>query len=128
MPVISLSGHGLPADQIHRQLGSVIAAGQLAAGEKLPSVRQLARDLNVAAGTVAKAYKLLEQDGLVTSQAGGGTRVSARVTTTPTEVLRAARALADVAQRYGLSHDEAVGALQASWPRDDQDAPASPGI
>ena len=118
MPVISLSGHGLPADQIHRQLGSVIAAGQLAAGEKLPSVRQLARDLNVAAGTVAKAYKLLEQDGLVTSRAGSGTRVSARVTTTPSEVLHAARALAEAAQRYGLSNDEAIGALQASWPRD----------
>ena len=118
MAVVTLTGFGLPSEQIYQQLRSVILAGQLGTAEKLPPVRQLARDIGVAAGTVAKAYKLLEQDELVTTRAGGGTRVSSSVVTTPPAVLQAARTLADVAARNGLDLEEAVTALRASWTRD----------
>lgn len=112
---ITLSGLGLPSDQIHQQLRAVILSGSLAAGEKLPSVRQLARDLGVAAGTVAKAYKLLEHEGLVVSRSGGGTRVSGNVSAPPAAVLHAARALSETASSHGLGLEETIAAVRASW-------------
>lgn len=116
MAAFSLAGSGQPADQIYQQLRSVILAGSMGAGEKLASVRQLARDLEVAPGTVAKAYKLLEHDGLVISRAGAGTRVAASVAAPPSAVLAAARILADTAAGNGLSLDDTISALRGSWP------------
>src|SRR3981189_2816184 len=46
--------------------------------ERLPPVRQLAAALRLATGTVARAYRELEQAGHVVSRRGGGTRVAAR--------------------------------------------------
>ncbi|WEO76252.1 winged helix-turn-helix domain-containing protein [Cryobacterium sp. SO2] len=114
--MINLDGSGQPADQIYQTLRSVILAGSMATGTRLAPVRQLARDLQVAPGTVAKAYKLLEQDGLVVSRAGAGTRVAAGVTAPPAAVLTAARILASVAADNGLSLDDAITALRGSWP------------
>nr|WP_246318597.1 GntR family transcriptional regulator [Leifsonia psychrotolerans] len=105
----------MPSEQIYHQVRAIIISGSLGTGEKLPSVRQLARDLHVAAGTVAKAYKLLEQEGLVITRAGGGTRVSSAVSAPPTVVVQAARALAALASAHGVSLDETLSALQASW-------------
>ena len=118
MSSITLDGMGLPSEQIYHQVRAIILSGSLGTGEKLPPVRQLARDLGVAPGTVAKVYKQLEQEGLVFSRAGGGTRVSTSVAAPPAAVLQAARKLAEVASGVGLSLEAAVGALQASWPTD----------
>src|SRR5699024_3355297 len=63
------------AVQIHDQITWLITTGALARGEQLPSVRQLAADLDVAPGTVAKAYRRLEADGLTVSRTGAGTRI-----------------------------------------------------
>jgi DNA-binding transcriptional regulator YhcF (GntR family) len=49
-----------PYDQIRRQVASLVAAGRLAPGDKLPTVRRLAADLGLAANTVARAYRELE--------------------------------------------------------------------
>jgi GntR family transcriptional regulator len=60
-----------PFEQIRRQLVDTIRSGTLPPGSKLASVRQLAGDLSVAAGTVARAYGELESEGLVeTSRTG----------------------------------------------------------
>ena len=118
MSFLRVEGPGLPSEQIRRQLRSRILSGTLASGERLPSVRQLARDLGVATGTVAKAYKLLEEDGLVVSRAGAGTRVGGSVTTPPAPVMKAARELARAAVASGVQLDEAVLALRASWPQE----------
>lgn len=67
-----------PFEQVRVQLTALIESGRLAPGERLPSVRQLADDLDLAAGTVARAYKELEGAGLVTTARGAGTRVAAR--------------------------------------------------
>lgn len=64
-----------PYEQVRRRLHDLITAGTLPDGERLPPVRQLAGDLGLAAGTVARAYKELEQEGLVTTRRGAGTRV-----------------------------------------------------
>ncbi|WP_308196483.1 GntR family transcriptional regulator [Cryobacterium zhongshanensis] len=118
MAFLSFEGPGLPSEQIHRQMRSRILAGTLAGGERLPSVRQLARDLGVASGTVAKAYKFLEEDGLVVSRAGAGTRVSGSVATPPASVMKAARELARAAVANGVQLDEVILTLRATWPQD----------
>ena len=58
-----------PYEQIRAQVSSLIALGTLAPGSRLPTVRSLAADLGIAAGTVARAYRELEQSGLIDDQA-----------------------------------------------------------
>jgi DNA-binding transcriptional regulator YhcF (GntR family) len=65
-----------PYEQLRRQLRAVIQSGTLAPQTRLPTVRQLAADLGVAAGTVMRAYAALEGEGLVVTRRGGGTAVS----------------------------------------------------
>ena len=67
---------GLPIyRQIMDQVRALIAGGRLAAGELLPSVRQLAADLQVNMMTVSKAYARLEAEGLIERVRGTGMRV-----------------------------------------------------
>jgi DNA-binding transcriptional regulator YhcF (GntR family) len=63
-------------EQIVAQIREAIATGVLSPGERLPTVRQLADELDVAPGTVARAYSELERVGLVKSEGSRGTRVA----------------------------------------------------
>ena len=121
---ITLSGSAPPADQIHDQIRGLVATGRLAAGERMPSVRQLAKDLGVAPGTVAKAYRALEVGGFLASRPGSGTRVSATASTTPLSVLEAAQRLSTVSASTGTDLDDAIRILRAVWP--DVPEPAEP--
>lgn len=115
--IITLSPEGgSPADQIRDQVRGLVSTSQLAAGQRLPSVRQLATDLGLAPGTVAKAYKALEAEGMLTTRIGGGTRVSRNATAIPVAVRDAAATLAQVSQQSGVPRDEAVRVLRALWP------------
>ena len=68
-------------EQLRGEIRQAIALGRLLPGDTLPTVRQLADDLGINLNTVARAYRLLEQDGLVTSIRGRGSVVrSARET------------------------------------------------
>jgi GntR family transcriptional regulator len=62
--------------QITKQIGEAIAKGKLLAGDKLPAVRKLAAELVINPNTVARAYTILEQTGLVTTKTGSGTFVA----------------------------------------------------
>jgi DNA-binding transcriptional regulator YhcF (GntR family) len=62
-------------EQVHAEIRQAIAGGRLRAGDSLPTVRQLADDLGINLNTVARAYRLLEGDGLVTSIRGRGSIV-----------------------------------------------------
>lgn len=64
-----------PFEQIRRQLSALITSGVLEAGTRLVPVRRLAADLELANGTVARAYRELEASGLVHTRRGGGTTV-----------------------------------------------------
>ena len=72
---VDLSSAVPPYEQIRTQISSLIAVGSLAAGTRLPTVRSLAADLGIAAGTVARAYKELEQAGLLETRRRNGTVV-----------------------------------------------------
>ncbi|WP_303324523.1 GntR family transcriptional regulator [Actinomyces radicidentis] len=65
-----------PYEQLRRQLATLIESGALDAGARLPPVRQLAGDLRIAPGTVARTYKELEAAGLVRTRRGAGTTVA----------------------------------------------------
>jgi len=59
--------------QVIDQVKSAIASGQLGAGDRLPTVRQMAVDLSINPNTVSRAYTELELTGLVETQMGSGT-------------------------------------------------------
>jgi GntR family transcriptional regulator len=62
--------------QVVEQIGEAIARGRLTYGDKLPAVRKLAAELVINPNTVARAYTILEQSGLVVTKSGSGTFVS----------------------------------------------------
>ncbi|SDP57949.1 DNA-binding transcriptional regulator YhcF, GntR family [Streptomyces sp. cf386] len=66
-----------PYEQIRAQLAALIRTRRLAEGERLPTVRQLAADLGLAPGTVARAYRELEAAELIRTRRGAGTQVAA---------------------------------------------------
>src|SRR5688500_16566550 len=65
-----------PYVQIRDQIADLVGACKLEEGARLPTVRQLATDLGLASGTVARAYQEWEVSGYVTTSRGGGTRVA----------------------------------------------------
>ncbi|MDO5502843.1 MAG: GntR family transcriptional regulator [Actinomycetia bacterium] len=106
-------------EQVRSQLAEMISTGALAPGFRLAPIRQLAKDLALAPGTVARVYRELEQDGLVISRVRHGTVVAA-----PPKAARAergealagpARMLAASAARVGGSLEDAMSALREQW-------------
>ena len=69
-------------DPIYRQLVEqverLVAGGELVDGDRLPSVRELALELRINPNTVARAYRDLEQEGVVVRQHGRGVFVASR--------------------------------------------------
>jgi len=64
--------------QIVAQVQEAVATGRLQPGDRLPTVRELADELDIAPGTVARAYGELEQRGVVVTEGARGTRVAER--------------------------------------------------
>ncbi len=88
-------------EQLRRQLDRAVRHGVLPPGHRLPTIRQLARDLGLAVGTVARAYQELEAAGLVSGSRGGGTRVLPAAVGVPEDVdVRRREAVAELAGRY----------------------------
>ncbi len=75
MITIDLSSTVPIVEQLRAEIRQAIAAGELEPGDPLPTVRQLADDLGINLNTVARAYRLLESDGLVSSIRGRGSIV-----------------------------------------------------
>ena len=103
--------------QLDRGLRAAIVTGRLQPGDQLPTVRQLAVELQVNANTVARVYAELERDGVLETRRGVGSFVSAtpdhaRPPAEHQKRLRAfvTRLLADAAAA-GLTLDEVVGEL-----------------
>lgn len=121
-PKLSPTDEANPARDIYRQLRGLIASGQLGAGERLPTVRQTASDLGVAPGTVAKAYKLLEGEGLVVSRTAAGTRVAESAGVLPASLIRRIRDLVDEADSVDADPDDVIDVLRAIWQARSADA------
>ena len=108
-----------PYEQLRRQFTTLIETGQLRPEDRLPSIRQLARDLDLATGTVGRAYQELESAGLIRSRRGGGTRVAVPPLDTDTvqrqRLTAAARTYAAHAAALGVSLPDAQRALDRAW-------------
>jgi len=103
--------------QLDRGLRAAIVTGRLRPGDQLPTVRQLAVELQVNANTVARVYAELERDGVLETRRGVGSFVSATpaAARSATEHIRRLRAfvtrvLADAAAG-GFTRDELVHEL-----------------
>lgn len=78
MQFVITAGHELPIyRQLMRQVTDAIAGGRLRPGDKLTSQRELAQQLVIAPLTVKKAYDELEREGLIRTERGRGTFVTA---------------------------------------------------
>jgi DNA-binding transcriptional regulator YhcF (GntR family) len=112
-----------PFEQLRTQVAAMTAAGELEPGQKLPTVRQLAADLGLAANTVARAYRELEADGVISTHGRRGTFVRS-TNLEPQEAdsragaaRMAALSFTQAARRNGLSLPEATRLVEATWPR-----------
>jgi DNA-binding transcriptional regulator YhcF (GntR family) len=110
-----------PFEQLRAQISTLIQAGSLVPGARLPSIRQLAKDLGIATGTAARAYAELEREGLVVARGRHGT-VVAPAATTPAVAERERRRLLDAAastfaaeaRRLGVGVSDAQAAVRAA--------------
>ena len=99
---------GLPIyAQIVEQIRHMLAAGELNPGDQLPTVRQLATDLRVNFNTIARAYRLLDEAGLISTQQGRGTYIWETPTPETTQKLR--RQELEELTRHYLSEAAALG-------------------
>jgi GntR family transcriptional regulator len=104
-----------PYEQLRSQVAAAIAAGDLPDGVRLPPIRQLAGDLGLAPGTVARAYRELERAGLVISGGRRGTRVAeppAGAAGPDPRLLDAARRFAAEVAPLHLDAEEALGVVR----------------
>ena len=88
-------GSGLPVwIQVKNRIAYLIGSGEYREGDRLPTVRSLAVDLDISYNTVNRAYMDLERDGYIVTRKGRGTFVAeqkeigaARATESPVELL-----------------------------------------
>ena len=103
-----------PYEQVRAQVAGLIARGALAEGARLPTVRALAADLGLAVNTVARAYKELEAEGLVTTRRRAGTVVAQGSQAADVALNRSAAEYAARAARAGLSESAAIDLVRAA--------------
>lgn len=111
-------------EQIRSQLSDQIRSGVLDAGQRLPSIRQLAGDLQIAPGTVARAYTELEAGGLIESSRAHGTRVR------PGHVLdddvrRAAARFIRTARSSSTDLADALALIRTEWAKAQEEGVAA---
>ncbi len=74
--------------QIARQIQQLVLSGHLVPGDQLPTVRELATELRINFNTVSRAYRLLHEDRLISTQRGRGTYIWDHPTTESLQQLR----------------------------------------
>ncbi|WP_181397184.1 GntR family transcriptional regulator [Cryobacterium arcticum] len=103
-----------PYEQIRMQVIDAVRSGRLVAGDKLPTVRRLAEDLNLAPNTVARSYRALEQDEVIETRGRLGSFVAATGDATHRQVQLAAVSYAERARSLGVDADEALAIVRAA--------------
>lgn len=108
-------GSGVPPyEQIRLQVLAHVSAGHLRAGDRLPTIRALAADLGVATGTVARAFRELEQSGVVATRRRTGTVVAAGTRAADTTTQEAAEQFVAIARASGLGDDEVLDLVRGA--------------
>ena len=104
--------------QIVEQIQQMVARGELHQGDQLPTVRQLATDLRVNFNTVARAYRILDEAGLISTQRGRGTYIWKEPGEETARLLRQ-QGLQELTERYlteayrlGYQDEEIINSFQ----------------
>jgi DNA-binding transcriptional regulator YhcF (GntR family) len=103
-----------PYEQVRSSLATQINDRTLPVGTKLPTVRRLAADLGVAPNTVARAYRELEEAGLIETRGRAGSFVGSAGDETRSRAREAAQEYAAATRRLGLSPTEALAIAKAA--------------
>lgn len=112
-----------PYEQLREQIAGLIGSGELTEGTRLPPVRQLAADLGIAGGTVARAYRELDQAGLIEGRGRHGTVVRAaghadsKDESRTKQLAAAAAQLAETARSLGFSDEATLAATRGALAR-----------
>jgi GntR family transcriptional regulator len=114
------------SDQVQKEMRRLIQAGLLQPGDQLPTVRVLAAQLKVNFNTIARAYRMLDQEGLISTQQGRGTYVMEIAATDEKRGLtkeeradQLVSALIENASEQGITIDELNQAFQRSLQKTD---------
>ena len=107
-------------EQITRQLRAKIVSGELTAGQALPSMRLLARELRISVITTKRAYEDLERDGFILTQQGRGSFVAEQNPALLREehlkkVEDCLQGAVDAARLGGIGYDEVAETLRLLW-------------
>ncbi|MDX2849214.1 GntR family transcriptional regulator [Actinacidiphila glaucinigra] len=114
MIVIDSASPVPPFEQLRAQLARQIQDRTLAVGTQLPTIRRLAADLGLAVNTVGRAYRALEEAGLIETRGRAGSFVSAAGEQGRERAYRAAAEYAAVIASVGIDTPEAVRIVQAA--------------
>lgn len=93
--------------QLVDRVKHLVASGALGPGDQLPTVRQMAAELRVNFNTVARAYRILDEEGVISTQQGRGTYVLEPIPPERASLLRSA-ALEGMTKSF-LEHAHQVG-------------------
>lgn len=115
--IISNSSDKPIYEQICLQIKSMIMEGVLSAGEALPSMRVLAKDLHISVITVQRAYEDLTRDGFIETVSGKGSFVASQnMDFIREEKLRTAEELlqkaAEIGRAHGIGYEQMAGILR----------------
>src|SRR6185436_20886320 len=112
--VIDSSSAVPPFEQLRSQLAKQIQDHTLVVGTRLPTVRRLAADLGLAVNTVGRAYRELEEAGLIETRGRNGSFVSAAGEKSRERAQRAASDYAAVVTSVGIDVEEAIRIVRAA--------------
>ncbi|WP_216214182.1 GntR family transcriptional regulator [Amycolatopsis aidingensis] len=103
-----------PFEQVRAELARQINEGTLPVGTKLPTVRALAAELGIAPNTIARAYRELEEAGLIETRGRAGSFVGAAGQESRARARQAALAYAETVHQLGLGKQEALAIVAAA--------------
>lgn len=101
-----------PYEQIRTQICEQIDSGTLRVGDRLPPIRALATELNVAAGTVARAYRELEAEQVLQTKTRSGTTVANTAVRVDVAAVQAAQTYLTTLEQLGFDSGAALTTLQ----------------
>jgi DNA-binding transcriptional regulator YhcF (GntR family) len=101
-------------DQLRTQIIGGVRDGRLPAGTRLPTVRELAGQLNLAVNTVARAYRELESAGILETRGRFGSFV-ARMDPADAAMATAAHTYVSAAQALGIDKAQALAYVEAAF-------------
>lgn len=118
---IRLEGKAPIYEQLFSGVAGLISSGKLKPDERLPAVREVAKQLGINPNTVQKAYALLEQAGFIYSMPAKGSYVSpqtAAADAVRTEALRRLEEELAAAKKSGVTREAVIGSVEKIWSDD----------